>query len=400
MQIPKLLAPVRNETSLTAAINAGAEAVYFGVGELNMRVSSRGIEPRELPRLVKLAHKNSVEVFVTLNSIIYENEFAKLKKILTQIKKAQVDAVICHDFAVINLCKEMQIPFHLSTQANISNSASAKFYEKLGAKCLVLARECTLKQIAQIRKKTKCKIEIFGHGAMCVSVSGRCFLSEFLNCKSANRGECTQPCRREYVIKDTEEYGNELRIGGGYVLSPKDLCTIRILDQIAKTGVNYLKIEGRSRSPEYIATVTRVYRTALDALHNKTYTPKLCDKLLQDLQKVYNRGFSTGFLFGQPASEGWVRGRDNQATERKEFVGKITHYFPKVGVAELLCQAGKLKVGDEIYVQGPTTGSLRLKIAKLEKHEKDVVTFPCQDYLRLSDEVYKIVKIKKGKTKS
>jgi len=394
MHIPKLLAPVRNETSLTSAIKAGADAVYFGVGELNMRVSSRGIEPHELPRLVKFAHKNGVEVFITLNSIIYDEEITKLKKILTVIKKSQADAVICHDMAVITLCREMKIPIHLSTQANISNTKSAQYYEKLGAKCVVLARECTLAQIAKIKKNVKCKVEIFGHGAMCVSVSGRCFLSEFLNCKSANRGECTQPCRREYTIKDNEEYGNELLVGGGYVMSPKDLCTIRILDKIAKTKIDYLKIEGRSRSPEYIATVTQTYRTALDALKNKKYTPELCDELILDLQKVYNRGFSEGFLFGRPASEGWVRGRDNQATERKEFVGKISHYYPKAGVAELFCQAGKLKTGEEIYIQGPTTGSLRLKIEKLEKHENNLATFPCAEYVRLNDEVYKIVKIK------
>lgn len=394
-KIPKLLAPVRDEKSFTAALSAGADAVYFGVGELNMRISSKGIDFKTLPSIVKKAHSQSVKVYITLNSVIYDEELSKLDKILDKLKKANVDAVICHDQAVIQKCKEKKITFHLSTQANISNSEAAKYYEKLGAKCIVLARECTLKQIAKAKKNLKkAKIEVFCHGAMCVSVSGRCFISQFLQCKSANRGNCFQPCRREYLIKDTEE-GHELIIGKGYVMSPKDLCTLQILDKLVKTGADILKIEGRSRSPEYIYTVTRAYRTALDAIADKKYNQSLAKKLITEIRKVYNRDFSTGFLFGAPASEGWANRSQSKATEKKKYVGKITNYFKKTGIAEVTLPAGKLKKGDEIYIQGNKTGSIRLKISELKKHPDEFFTFPSKEVLRRNDEVYKIVKVKR-----
>ena len=391
MKIPALLSPVRDEASFAAALLNGADAVYLGVGELNMRASSAGIDPRELKRVVRLAHKKGVKVFVTLNVIVYDREMNLVEQLLNLFKEAGVDAVICQDFAVIKLCREKGIPIHISTQANISNSSAARFYEELGAECIVLARELTLEQIAEVKANTGLKVEVFGHGAMCVSVSGRCYLSQFLSCRSANRGECDQPCRRTYEIRDIEEEDKELLVHEGHLLSPKDLCTIHMLDRIAATGADYLKIEGRSRSPEYVATVTRVYRAALDALKDGAYTPDLCDGLVKELEKVYNRKYSEGFLFGRPGSEGWTRSGDSQATERKETLGEITNYFRKNQVAELTIFSGQLARGDEIYIQGNRTGSLRLTINEIEYHEGNIVTFVSPVKLRRKDRAYRIV---------
>ncbi|MBU2566383.1 U32 family peptidase [Patescibacteria group bacterium] len=389
---PKLLAPVRDEISFTAAVNAGADAVYFGVGELNMRISSRGIDMQQLPSIVAKAHEKGVEVFITLNVIVYENELDRLKDILQKIKDAGVDAVICWDFAVIQMCQIMGINFHISTQASISNSSAAEFYENLGAKCIVLARECTLEQIKEVKSKVKkAKIEVFVHGAMCVSVSGRCFMSNFLECKSANRGECFQPCRREYTVRDKES-GHELDVSNGYVMSPKDLCTIDVLDEVMATGVDYLKIEGRGRSPEYIQTTVSAYRKAINAIESGEYTDELKEQLFNELKTVFNRGFSTGFLYGRPAHDTWSKIRDSQATEKKQYVGKVSNYFKKSGIVEVVVYTGEVKVGDMLQFQGPTTGVERMIVAEIESHPDKQITLPCSFIARDSDEVYKIVK--------
>ncbi len=388
---PKILAPVRDEISFTAAVAAGADAVYFGVGELNMRVSSKGIDMEELPRIVARAHERGVEVFITLNVIVYEHELERMREIIQSLKDAGVDAVICWDLAVIKLCREMGMTFHISTQASISNSSAGAFYEDLGARCIVLARECTLPQIKEIKSKMKtAKVEIFVHGAMCVSVSGRCFMSNFLECKSANRGECFQPCRREYTVRDKES-GHELDVSNGYVMSPKDLCTIEILDEIVETGADYLKIEGRGRSPEYIQTTVACYRKAVNAIDTGEYTDELKDELLEELKKVYNRGFSTGFMFGRPAHEAWSRVRNSQATEKKEYLGKVQNYYRKTNIAELKVLNGELNVGDVLQFQGPTTGVERMIVGSFESHPDQEVTVETSFIVRKSDEVYKII---------
>ena len=389
-KLPKILAPVRDETSFQAALQAGADAVYFGVGELNMRASSQGINLQILQKIISQAHKKNIQVFITLNTIIYNHEIKRLEQILKQIKKAKADAVICWDFAVINFCKKLGIPFHVSTQASISNLESAKFYEKLGAKAIILARECSLDQIAKIRQKIKCKLEIFCHGAMCVSISGRCFLSQFLHCKSANRGECFQPCRQEYLIY-SPKYKKNLLLKNNYILSPKDLCTLNILDKIVKTGVDYLKIEGRGRSPEYIYTVTKAYKEALVNLHN---LQKMQNKLIREIKKVYNRGFSTGFLFGKPGKQGWAKTSGSQATERKKFIGKITNYFKKIKITEIILNTGNIKTGDLLQIQGNKTGLIRIKIKKFIKHKTGEITFKCKKLVRIKDDVYKVVENK------
>lgn len=389
--LPKLLAPAGDEMCLRAAVDAGADAVYFGLGELNMRIKSQGIEVSGLKRIVDKAHQKKVKIYVTLNVIVYEHELTKIDEILSKIKKANVDAVICWDLAIIEKCRKLDIPFHISTQASISNSQAALFYQNLGAKAVVLARECTLEQIADIRRKVQCKIEIFCHGAMCVSVSGRCFMSQFLNCKSANRGECLQPCRREYRVIDTQT-NHELEISNGYVMSPKDLCTLAILDQIVDTGVDILKIEGRGRSPEYVYTVTRAYRTALDAIKKGEYDEVLKRQLTDNVKKVYNRGFSTGFFLGRPGNDAWSQTAGSQASEKKEFLGKVTNYFKKIKIVEVTLNTGQIKVDDTLQIQGPSTGLKRLNVTELKHHPEKKVTFPCDDLVRNGDEVYKITK--------
>jgi putative protease len=393
----ELLSPVRDDVSLTAAIEAGADAVYFGLGRLNMRSNSRGFEPDQLPQIVQQAHDRDVKVYVTVNTIVYENEQTELDDLLTTIKSACADAVICWDPAVIQRCRELGLPFHISTQASVANSAAAKYYEALGAKCIVLARELTLEQIKEIKQKTRLKIEAFVHGAMCVSVSGRCFLSQFLACRSANRGECHQPCRRRYLVTDIET-GDELDVGSEYVLSPKDLCTLPVIDKLMEAGIDVFKIEGRSRPPEYVKIVTAAYRRAIDAVNAGTFNKELVDDLMAEVSKVYNRGFSTGFLFGKPGPQDWADRGDNQAKRRKTYIGKVLNYFatPKIAYARI---STSLAVGDLVQIQGPTTGVVELKITELRTDKdgfipqitKAAVTFPAEHRLRPNDQIYKII---------
>lgn len=254
---PSLLSPAGDWPSLRAAVEAGADSVYLGVEGFNMRANARNFKVSELKKIVDFCHKNKVEVYVTVNTIIFEDELKKVDILLDKIKKAKADAIIAWDFSVIQLALKKNIPVHVSTQMSISNSESAKFFEKMGVAGINLARECSLKQIQDIKRKTKLEIETFIHGAMCISESGRCFTSQFLFKKSANRGDCLQPCRRGYIVKDAEE-GHELELKNNYIMSPKDLCALPILDKLVKAGINRFKIEGRNRAPEYVKTVTEV----------------------------------------------------------------------------------------------------------------------------------------------
>lgn len=261
----ELLAPAGNWISLRAAIEAGADSIYFGLKELNMRAKANNFKLNEINKVTQECRKHKVKAYLTLNTIIYENELNKIKSILKKAKQAKIDAIICWDHAVIKEASKLKLPIHLSTQASVSNSEAAKFYKKLGVKRIILARELNLNQIKQIKKESKIEVEVFIHGAMCVSISGRCFLSHYLFNKSANRGECLQPCRRKFILKDIEE-NHELELGQDYIISPKDLCTIDIIDKLIKAKIGCFKIEGRMRSPEYVKTVTEVYREAIDAV--------------------------------------------------------------------------------------------------------------------------------------
>lgn len=380
MKKPELLAPVQDYTSLSAAINNGADAVYFGIRGFNMRAGAKNFTIGDLSKISKIAKENNVKTYLAVNTIIYPEEIKKLEAILKKVKSTGINAIICWDLAVIQIAKKLNIEVHISTQASVANSQAANLYKKLGAKRIVLARECSLKQTKKIKKETNVEIEVFIHGAMCVSVSGRCFLSQFLYGKSANRGECQQPCRQKYLIKQVDGE-KELKIGEDYVLSPKDLCTLGFIENILEAGVDCLKIEGRNRSPEYVATTTKAYRTIIDFYyenkgkkHFKKNFAELKKKLLKELETVFHRGQSSGFYMDKPLNE-WVKSEGSQATEQKEIVGIVTNYYNKIGVAEILIQGNKtIKIGDELFFQGPTTGSLRNKVVSLEINHQAVKT--------------------------
>lgn len=369
MKKPELLSPVSDFTSLQAAISSGCNAVYFGLKELNMRITTKNFKLNELKKIVDICHKNKIKAYLTLNSIVYDSELDKLYKILKEAKKAKIDAVICWDLAVIEKLKHYKIPIHISTQASISNSDSANFYKKLGAKKIILARELSLEQIKKIIKNTNIPVECFVHGAMCVSISGRCFLSQYIFNKSANRGNCLQPCRREYIIKDAEEK-HELKLGKDYVLSPKDLCTLPFIEKLIEAGISSFKIEGRARSPEYVKTVTECYRKAIDAYFEKKLTKELKNELMKKLETVYNRGFSSGFFLGKPINE-WSN-PENQSKTKKIFVGIVKNYYNKVSVAEIKLNSNSLKLNDKIMIQGSTTGVIEETIKSMEINNKSV----------------------------
>ncbi|MDP1728861.1 MAG: U32 family peptidase, partial [archaeon] len=352
----ELLAPAGSFPSLIAAVNAGADAIYFGLKEgMNMRASAKNFSINDLKEMRRICGK--VKMYLTLNTIIYDVEIKKIDKILKSSKK-YIDAVICWDLSVIQLCKKYKIPFHISTQASVSNMDSAKFYKKLGAERIVLARELNIEQIKKIAKIMN--VEIFIHGAMCVSVSGRCFTSQFLFNKSANRGECLQPCRRAYLIRD--EDNNEVKLEYNTVMSAKDLCALPYIEKLKSAGIKSFKIEGRNREPEYVDTVVRVYRKALD----KKLNEKEMKESLEKLNEAYTKGFSSGFLIKSPTSDDFSRVQHSTATQKKQFIGKIFHYFDKIQVANIRINSGTIKVGDELIIMGNKTGMNRHKIERIE----------------------------------
>lgn len=400
---PELLSPIQDWTSLSAAIENGADAVFFGIKGFNMRAGAKNFTEKDLPKIVKIAHKNNVKTYLAINTIIFEDQIKKTEKILIKVKKVKVDAIICWDFAIIQIAKKLKIEIHISTQASIANSETAEFYRKLGVKRIVLARECSLEQIKEIKKHTKVEIEIFIHGAMCVSISGRCFMSQFLYGKSANCGECLQPCRRKYIIKQIDG-DEELELGEDYVLSPKDLCTMDFFEKIMDVGVDCFKIEGRNRSPEYVANVTKAYRTIIDFIYSvkkrdKKFQEELINlkkNLFEKLNSVYHRGNSSGFFLGKPINE-WTKNYGNQATQKKIYIGKVLNYFKKIKVAEIIIQGNKkIKKGDTIIFQGPTTGSIEEKILSIEKNHQlitkvkkgEKIALGISSIVRKNDEVY------------
>jgi len=375
---------------LITAVKAGADAVYFGLKEFSMRQNAKNFTIKDLNRIERICKPRNIKRYLTLNVIVYDNEIKQVDKILKKIKN-KVDAVICWDLSVIQLCKKHKIPFHISTQASVSNIESAKFYKELGAERVVLARELNLKQIKKISRKIN--IETFIHGAMCVSVSGRCFTSQFLFNKSANRGECIHPCRRSYIIRDKQE-GYELEIQNDKVLSAKDLCTLPFIERLKKAGITAFKIEGRNRDPRYVDTVVRAYRKALD----KKLTKTEIKQGIEELKKVYNRGFSSGFYLGLPTPDDFAKIEHSASKEKKHFIGKIIHYYPKIEVATIKL-VSELKVGDDLVIIGKTTGLEKAKVERLEIKNKSVnkgkksqevgIKLP---KVRKNDEVYKIIK--------
>jgi U32 family peptidase len=341
----ELLAPVGDFCNLRAAIDAGADAVYFGVRGFNMRDSARNFSLRDLDKIRKIC--GSIKMYLTLNVVVYDSEIRRIEEILKKVK-SKVDAVICWDLSVIGLCKKYGIPFHVSTQASVSNVEAVKFYKKLGAKRIVLARELSLAQIAKIAKVIP--VECFVHGAMCVAVSGRCFMSEHIHRLSANRGKCAQLCRRSWNVCD--DSGNELKVENSRIMSAKDLCALPFVERMKKSGVVSFKIEGRNRGPEYVSVVTKEYRKALDRRLSKNEILKG----IASLKRVYHRGFSPGFYLGTPTHDDFSFSEHGEQEERKEFVGKVYKYWRKVGAHSVLINTGKLKVGDEVYLISASNG--------------------------------------------
>jgi U32 family peptidase len=373
--VPELAAPAGDWPSLRSAVDAGADAVYFGIKEHNMRRAAENFDILEISKVMRFLRENGKKGYLTLNTIVYDKEIGRVRKILQQAKKAGVDAVIAWDMGVLQLAKEIGIPVHLSTQASVSNFLAVKSFAGSGIKRIVLARECSLADIKNIAARIKrqgldCRIEAFIHGAMCVSVSGRCFLSQHFFKKSANRGECLQPCRREYVIKDAAR-GDEYILGKDYVLSAKDLCTIDFIDQLIQSGVAAFKIEGRMRSPEYTRVVTSVYRRAIDAFSKGKLTATLKRSLRGELETVFTRGFETGFYLGAPRDIGSPAGLHGK---EKIFLGEVTNYFRRIGVAEVLLRSGRIRVGEEILIFGKTTAAFFSKVSELQIEHQDVKT--------------------------
>ncbi len=405
----ELMAPAGDFTSLQAALDNGADSVYFGVEQLNMRArASMNFTIDDLPEISRRCSEKGVRTYLTLNTIIYDHDLSLIKTLLDKAKAANLTAVIAMDQAVISYARQIGMEVHISTQINITNIETVKFYA-LFSDTMVMSRELSITQIKKIcdqieKEQVKgpsgklVEVEIFGHGALCMAVSGKCYLSLHSHNSSANRGACKQNCRKKYTVID-QETGFEIELENEYMMSPKDLCTIPFLDQIVDAGVQVLKIEGRGRAPEYVATVTKCYREAIDAIADGTYDKEKVEGWMKRLETVYNRGFWAGYYLGQELGE-WSANSGSSATQKKVYVGKGRHFYPKSNVAEFMIEAYDLTVGDKILIQGPTTGSQEMVVEAMRVDQKpeaikaskaDVITFKTEFRVRPSDKLYKIV---------
>lgn len=363
----EIMAPVGSRESLAAALNAGANSIYFGIGKLNMRShSANPFTIDDLKEIAAICHEHGVKSYLTVNTIIYGEDIESMHEVIDAAKEANISAVIACDVAVMTYCRQVGQEVHLSTQLNISNIEAVKFYAQF-ADVAVLARELNMWQVRDIYeqiiaqdvrgpKGDLIRIEMFCHGALCMAISGKCYLSLQNANRSANRGECVQICRRGYEVKDLET-GTELAVENKYIMSPKDLKTVRFLDIMMNAGVRVLKIEGRARGPEYVHTVVKAYDEAINAVLEGTFTDEKKDRWDEQLAIVFNRGFWDGYYQGQKMGE-WCEVYGSKATEKKVYVGKCMKYFSKIGVAEFLIENVDLHVGDKILVTGPTTGAL------------------------------------------
>ena len=404
----EIMAPVGCMESLHAAIKAGADAIYFGVGVLNMRAKSAvNFTLDDLANIVKIAHEAGVKTYLTVNTILYDNEMDAVREVIDRAVKEGIDAVIAADVAAIMYCRKVGMEVHISTQCNISNIEAVEFYSQW-ADVVVLARELSLEQIAHISlqieqrdlrgpRGERLRIEMFAHGALCMAISGKCYLSEHESHCSANRGACRQICRRKYIITD-EQTGHQLATDGRYILSPKDLCTIDFLDKFISAGVRVLKIEGRARGAEYVKRVVESYDAALKAMEAGEYTPELAESLKERLSTVFNRGFWQGYYAGRPMAEHTAH-YGSSATERKVYVGKVTNFFKKISVAEVLTEADVINEGENLVWMGETTGVVEQRAEGLTLHEKVVQHIPKGVYcsikvpelVRRGDKLYKMV---------
>lgn len=405
----ELMCPAGNFESLQAALDNGADSIYFGVEQLNMRArSSVNFTLDDLEEISKRCSQKGVRTYLTLNTIIYDHDLSIIKTVLDRAKSASITAVIAMDQAVIAYARQIGMEVHISTQINITNIETVKFYS-LFADTMVLSRELSLSQVKKITSQINkeqikgpggklVEIEIFGHGALCMAVSGKCYLSLHSHNSSANRGACKQNCRKKYTVID-QESGFEIEIDNEYMMSPKDLCTIDFLDQVIDSGVKVLKIEGRGRAPEYVATVTKCYREAIDAIASGSFTKEAIAEWMKKLETVYNRGFWSGYYLGQKLGE-WSDNPGSNATQKKVYIGKGRHFYPKTKIGEFEIEAYSLNVGDKILIQGPTTGSQEAEVSSMmvddipaqEAKKGDILTLPIGFKIRPSDKLYKVVK--------
>jgi len=402
----ELMAPAGSYASLTAAIKAGCDSIYFGVTQLNMRArSSVNFTLEDLDKIAGICHENNIKAYLTLNTILYDHDLKLAKLIIDAVKKSHIDSIIVADIAAISYAREIGVNVHISTQLSISNLEGVKFWSKY-ADIVVLARELDVNMIRYIADKIIeeqikgpsgefIRIEAFAHGAMCVAISGRCGMSLYSDNSSANRGACKQNCRRPYIIKD-KKTGTELEIDNEYVMSPKDMCTIGFLDKFLGSGVEVLKMEGRGRSPDYVDMVIRCYREAIEAIKEGTYTKKKIDEWMKRLGTVFNRGFSDGYYLGKKQGD-WSSSDNSLATEKKVFLGIVKKYFKQPKVAEIEVQAYDIKVGDKLIFIGNATGVLCTEVKELRDEDENpitkaqkkcIVTLKVDETVRRNDNVY------------
>lgn len=403
----EIMAPVGSYESLMAAIQGGANSVYFGIEQLNMRArSSNNFGIDDLKKIVGIAQSHNISTYLTVNTIIYDEEIGLMHKVIDAAKENNVTAIIASDLAAIEYANRMGVEVHISTQCNISNIEAVRFFSKY-ADVMVLARELNLTQVKAIHETIErehicgpkgelVRIEMFAHGALCMAVSGKCYLSLNNLQASANRGACLQVCRRKYLVKDVES-DIELEVDGKYIMSPKDLKTIDFMDKLIDAGVRVFKIEGRARSADYVKTVCECYDEAARAVADGTYAQMEAGHWDAKLSKVFNRGFWDGYYLGRRLGE-WSDKYGNLATEKKVYVGKATNYFPKLGVGEFAMETGSLEVGDRIVIMGPTTGVIEMKVSEIrvdlkpvnQTQKGEMFSMPVPQKVRRSDKVYRI----------
>lgn len=406
------MAPVGSRESLAAAIQAGADSIYFGIGQLNMRShSANHFTIDDLKEIAATCHEHGMKSYLTVNTIIYGEDLETMRQIIDAAHEAKVSAVIASDVAVMTYCRQVGVEVHLSTQLNISNIEALKFYAQF-ADVVVLARELNMDQVSEIYRQIEeqqvrgpkgelVRIEMFCHGALCMAVSGKCYMSLQNTSRSANRGECMQLCRRSYTVTDNET-GCQLEIDNKYIMSPKDLKTIRFIDRMMKAGVRVFKIEGRARGPEYVYNVVKCYKEAIKAVLDGQFTEEKKDQWDERLASVFNRGFWDGYYQGQTMGE-WNKNYGSNATERKIYVGRGVKYFSKLGVAEFTCEAHEFSVGDKLLITGPTTGvmyvtvsEIRLELDPVQTAPKGThVSIPVPDKVRPSDKLFLLEKVKR-----
>ena len=406
----EIMAPVGSRESLAAAIQAGAGSIYFGIGKLNMRShSANHFTIEDLKEIAETCNERGIKTYLTVNTVIYGEDISTMHEIVDAAKAANITAVIVSDVAVMVYCRQVGMEVHLSTQLNISNIEALKFYAQF-ADVAVLARELNMDQVAEIHRQIEeqdirgprgelVRIEMFCHGAFCMAISGKCYMSLHDSNRSANRGQCTQICRRSYTVTDNET-GNQLEIDNKYIMSPKDLKTVRFIDKMMKAGVRVFKIEGRARGPEYVYEVVTCYKEAIQSVLDGNYTEEKKNKWDERLSTVFNRGFWDGYYQGQKLGE-WNKNYGSAATEKKVLVGKVVKYFSKIGVAEIAVTASEIEKGEHLLITGPTTGvmyldanEIRYDLNPVEKVEKGWnVSIPVTDKVRPNDKVFKLVTV-------